>query len=91
MNCQDVHQLLAFADRKAEELDQPERDALKQHLEKCPDCAEQSLAERRADALVGAAMRDVPVPADLKQKVLKRLAAERGGVPWKWMVLLQRL
>lgn len=83
MNCHEMQQLLAFADRKAEELDQAERDALKTHLEKCPDCADLVQIERSADQTLAVAMRDVPVPAHLKQKVLKRLSAERGVVPWK--------
>ncbi|MSQ93396.1 MAG: hypothetical protein EXR98_02445 [Gemmataceae bacterium] len=83
MECQDVKQLLAFADRKCAELDAPELDSLKQHLETCPTCAEAAQAERALDDAVGPVLRDVAVPADLKAKVLKRLAAERGAVPWK--------
>jgi hypothetical protein len=83
MECQHVQQLLAFVDRKCEELDASDRDAVRHHLENCPTCAELAQAERHADDTLGALLRDVPVPADLKQKVMNRLAAERGGVPWK--------
>lgn len=83
MECQDVKQLLAFANRKRAELDALEREALTQHLETCPACAEAAKAELAFDDAVGPVLRDVPVPADLRRKVLKRLAAERGSVPWK--------
>ena len=86
MECQHVQQLLAFVDRKCEELDVSDRDAVQVHLENCPACAELAQAERHADDTLGAVLRDVPVPADLKQKVMNRLAAERGGVSWKWGV-----
>ncbi len=84
MNCQHLQQMLAFVDRKSEELDAAERDAVKQHLEKCPDCAELAQAERQADQALGPLLRDVVVPAGLKQKVMNRLTAERGSSPWKW-------
>jgi anti-sigma factor (TIGR02949 family) len=84
MECQHVQQLLAFADRKCEELDGSDRDAIRQHLETCPACAELAQAERHTDDTLGAVLRDVAVPADLKQKVMNRLAAERGSTPWKW-------
>ena len=83
MECQDVRQLLAFFERKSEELDAVERDALRKHLNACPDCAAVSAQERGIDQSLGAAMRDVPIPAGLKQQVLQRLARERGGKPWK--------
>ena len=84
MNCQHVRQLLAFVDRKCEELDPAERDAVKQHLENCPECAAVAQTERGFDATVGAALRNVEVPPGLKADVLKRLAGERGHGRWKW-------
>jgi hypothetical protein len=85
MECQDVRMLLAFVDRKCAELDAPEREAVAQHLESCPLCTELAHAERRADETLGAILRDVPVPADLKLKVMQRLTADRAAAPWKWM------
>lgn len=82
MECHDIQQLLAFVNRKCEELDAPERAALREHLEKCPDCTAISHAERHADETLGRVLRDVLAPADLKQKVMKRLAAERGVAQW---------
>jgi hypothetical protein len=83
MECQDVRQLLAFLERKSEELDAAEGAALQKHLDACPDCAALAASERSADQAIGVALRDVAVPAGLKQQVLSRLAVERGVAPWK--------
>lgn len=82
MECQDVRQLLAFLERPSDELDAVERAALQKHLDACPDCAALSAQEHGVDQAIGSALRNVPVPAGLKQQVLQRLAKERGR-PWK--------
>lgn len=85
MECHDVQQLLAFVNRPSEELDTAERNALCEHLAACPDCAARLQADRRADEAFGPMMRNVPVPADLKQKILRRVSSERTR-PWKtWL------
>ena len=84
MECHDVQRLLAFVNRRAEELDAPERELLQQHLDTCPDCSALAQAERHEDETLGQVMRDVPVPAALKQQLLNRLATERGGGSWRW-------
>ncbi|MFN0052189.1 MAG: hypothetical protein ACKV0T_08355 [Planctomycetales bacterium] len=53
-----------------------------QHLRECPEC--QIVVGKRAefDAHIGAAFRDVPVPADLKSRILaglERSAVQLGG------------
>ena len=83
MDCQQVQQLLVFLERKSEELDAVERNAVLQHLAKCPACQTLAEAEQRADDVIGAAMRDVALPADLQQKVMKRLSDQRSRLPWK--------
>lgn len=85
MECHDVRLLLSFAYRGCENLDVTEREALEQHLGKCPGCAACAQADRQLDQTLGKVMRDVPIPADLKHNVLKRLAAQRRPVPWKWV------
>jgi hypothetical protein len=85
MECHDARILLTFAQRKAEDLDPAERSALQQHLDKCPDCGMMAQADRQADATLAKLMQDVPVPADLRSKIMKRLAAERPARPWKAM------
>jgi hypothetical protein len=82
MECHDVQQLLAFVNRPSEELDAAEQEALRDHLDKCPDCTARLSADRRADEVLGPMMRNVTVPGDLRQKVLSRLRAERPR-PWK--------
>jgi len=84
MDCHDVRQLLAFANRPCEEFDPAERAALQQHLDACPACAELAQADRQTDAVLAAALREVTVPAELKQKVLQRLTAQRPRQAWKW-------
>ncbi|MBI2805782.1 MAG: hypothetical protein HYX68_12450 [Planctomycetes bacterium] len=83
MECHDVRQLLAFVDRKCEELDAPERAALAQHLERCPECAALAQAEREFDQALGAAVRAVAVPPGLQPKILAKLATQPRGTPWK--------
>jgi hypothetical protein len=84
MQCHDIRLLLAFTQRPCESVDAAEREAVAQHLKGCPDCAAFAQAERTLDDALGQVMRDVPAPADLKPKVLKRLAASRGRGRWKW-------
>ena len=84
MQCHEVRLLLAFTERPCESVDAAEREAVAQHLKGCPDCTAYAQVERALDAALGRVMRDVPAPADLKPKVLKRLAASRGGLSWKW-------
>lgn len=83
MECQDVRQLFAFAERGSEQLDPIENAAIQKHLESCPDCAAALAQERSADQALGTAMRDVAVPAGLKMQILGRLAMERGQRRWK--------
>ena len=83
MECQDVQQLLAFVNRKCEGLADAERDAIREHLDRCPDCSARAQAERRSDEALGRLMRDVPVPPGLQQQVSQRLTAQRRGARWK--------
>jgi hypothetical protein len=83
MDCHDAQLLLSFADRRCEEFDAAEREALQQHLDKCPDCSRLARADRQLDESLARVMRDVPVPLDMKQKIMTRLAAERSPVPWQ--------
>lgn len=85
MDCQSTRILLAFL-RGAERLDPAEQEAVRQHLEGCPDCAALARAERRLDAAVGAALRDVPVPAGLKDRILQKVGEQRPRPPVGWLV-----
>ncbi len=77
MDCKSAHLLMEFARPGSPELDAGEAEALRQHLAECGDCAALAAAERRADEHLGRAMRDVPVPDGLRQRLLTRLTAER--------------
>jgi hypothetical protein len=55
-------------------------EALQSHLAECPECAAVARAERQTDDYLGQALRDVPVPPELRSRLLGRLDAERG--PW---------
>lgn len=78
MECHDVRLLLAFTRGSPGEIDPTERGAIEQHLDVCADCSAVSHSEQAIDAALGAAMRDVPVPAGLKGRVITRLAAGRA-------------
>lgn len=84
MDCQDARLLLAFNDRPSEPLDAAEGQALQQHLDACPDCAqanERRQADAKFDKAIGAAMCNVPLPAGQPALLKQRLAADR---PSRW-------
>lgn len=84
MECQDARLLLAFSERRIEAVDAGASAAIVQHLSVCPDCAAFAQAERAADEALGQAMRDVAAPAELKAKILRRLAAGNRRAKWPW-------
>jgi hypothetical protein len=65
--------------RRPAELEVGEAAALESHLHACPDCAAVARAARSADEVLGRALRDVPVPADLRTRLLAHLDAERDA------------
>ena len=86
MECQDVRQLLAFLERKSEELDAAERDAVQKHLDACPDCPHSpsrglAVPTRRS----ASSCSDVAVPAGLEAAGAQspRRRAARCSVPWE--------
>src|ERR1043165_3649665 len=83
MDCLHAQQLLGFLERKNDELDTAEREAVLKHVNQCPACRGALDAERQTDAVVSRAMLDLSVPADLRQKVMQWLAAHKRRLPWK--------
>jgi hypothetical protein len=78
MDCKTARLLLEFTGpRRPAELEAGDAAALESHLLGCPDCAGAARAERGADEVLGRAMRDVPVPAGLRTRLLTHLEAER--------------
>jgi hypothetical protein len=85
MDCRTARLLLDYARPQVGELPAGETDALEAHLAGCPDCDALARAERQADERLGQAMRDVPVPQGLQERILVRLEAERGDRQRRWL------
>jgi hypothetical protein len=77
MHCDDIRRLLPFARPGPGELDGADRAALDAHLADCPDCGPLARAEANADAAIGLAVRDVPVPAAFRGRLDRALDAAR--------------
>src|ERR1700752_2772031 len=78
MDCNTARLLLNFARPQARDLDPEEAGDLENHLDRCSDCHGLARGERRLDERLGQAMRQVEVPAGLREQLLARLEAERG-------------
>jgi hypothetical protein len=81
MDCHDIRLLLAFTRAGGDAIDSTEQKALQEHLQACPECAALASSEQALDRVLGTAMRDVPVPAGLKARVLDKVAVNRPR-PW---------
>jgi putative zinc finger protein len=79
MDCTTARLLLECARPNAAELDAAEADALERHLAGCPACDRLARDRRRTDDALGRAMRQVQVPAGLREQVLHRLDRERAA------------
>jgi hypothetical protein len=84
MDCKTARLMLDFARPGAPELEAADAGALDAHLGTCADCDALARAERRLDAHLGRAVRQVEVPADLKARLLDRLAADRHALHRRW-------
>jgi hypothetical protein len=78
MDCKTARLLLDFARPQARELGPEEVGALENHLDHCADCHGLARAERGLDERLGNAMRQVELPAGLRDRLWARLEAERG-------------
>jgi anti-sigma factor RsiW len=101
MNCQHVnHNLLAYIDN---ELPAPDREAIRLHLQSCPDCQRELLllanAEQRLTQFLQAQAAQAAPSAQAWHKLQARLAAKqrpasRLALPWQnrlWQNLLSKL
>jgi hypothetical protein len=77
MDCKTVRLLLDYARPRSAELAGDDAAALEGHLHACPDCEVLARGERQFDDHLGRAVRNVPVPDGLRDRLLNRLAAER--------------
>lgn len=83
MDCNHARMLLIVC-RDAADLDGDEAAALNSHVAQCGACLSWSAGERRWEKSVAHAMRAVPAPADLKARVLARLARSRPPISRYW-------
>jgi hypothetical protein len=88
MDCRNARLLLDFARPQSPELDASETEALESHLADCPDCGPLARDERRLDDHLGQAMKAVPVPSNLRNRLLSRLGAESDARQRRWLVRL---
>lgn len=79
MNCEASRKLMEVCRPDSSDLGDPELRDLAGHLERCPECRALLEANAENDRRLGRAMRDVPVPADLKERLL--VALERPRAP----------
>jgi len=77
MNCTTARALAPFMSRGARELPPEDLAAYAEHIASCPDCAAQARSERLEDAAIGQAMREVPIPAALRGRVLAAVRKRR--------------
>jgi hypothetical protein len=86
MDCKTARLLLAFARPTCSELEACAVEALDDHLAQCTACEALARAEHHFERRLGLAVRDVPLPPDLRQRLLTRLQAERRA----WYTSLPR-
>jgi hypothetical protein len=77
MDCNHARLLLVFL-RNSAELDATEAEALASHLKQCDACDHWARVEQQVDATLTRAMRAVPVPAGLRDRLLSRLGQDRS-------------
>jgi hypothetical protein len=82
MDCKTAHSLLQFTRPQGYDLDATDRTALDDHLAVCPECDSAARAERQFDDHLGRAIRDVPVPNGLKDRLERKLRQQRDDW-WK--------
>jgi hypothetical protein len=80
MDCKTARMLIDFARPRCRELDQQETDALDTHLRDCHECAHATRAEHAADERISRALKDVPVPVGMRERIIHRLQSARR--PW---------
>ena len=80
MECRDAQFYLRFRRLGSDDLGPEVSSSLDQHLAACPGCAIDSRATLSVDLAFATAMRDVPIPAGLRNRLVADLSARRGTV-----------
>jgi hypothetical protein len=84
MDCDNARLFLPYLTPSGRDLDGPEAAELRAHLDQCAACNALAMNTKRVDHHLGRAMRAVPVPAGMKERILARLAEERA-VRRRWL------
>ncbi len=77
MDCETARTLLVFSRPSGRELSGDEATVLEGHLTECSDCARQVQREQQLDAWLAPAMQAVPVPIDLRSRILGKLVVPK--------------
>lgn len=88
MDCSNARLLLHFSRR---ELAASEAAELDGHLSGCGECAALAKAEHALDHALGRAMKQVPIPAGLRDRILDHLADDRARPRKLWLARTVRI
>lgn len=80
MQCRDTQFYLRLRRHAGDELGADVTADLDRHLAVCPVCAADARVAASFDGAVASAMRAVPIPVGLREKLLTQVATYRGGV-----------
>jgi len=86
MDCFNARMLMQLSGPALRELPRSERGPLDEHLASCSDCAGFAHNDRLVDQALGRAMRNVPIPAGLENRLRSSLKSRyrRAGL-WTWV------
>src|SRR5262249_37186855 len=82
--CRMARLLLEFTHPGGSELRPAEAAELETHLHTCLECDAAARTDRRVDEHLGRAVREVPLPVGLRQRVMDRLARDRAVARRRW-------
>jgi hypothetical protein len=80
MECRDAQFYLRLRRHAADELGPDVTGALESHLATCPACAADARVAASFDRLMASAMKAVPVPAGLRDQLVRHVASKQGAI-----------
>ncbi len=80
MECRDAQFYLRFQRHATDELGGEVTSALRQHLDRCPVCAAEAQVIVAFDSALARAMKAVPVPPKLRNRILTHVAMKQGAL-----------
>src|SRR5262249_13785786 len=87
MDCKTARLLLALGPTDWTELDEGEAAAFQAHLRECAQCAAMARSQREADERLREAMRDLPVPALPRERILRDIRRRQTRVMRRWQAI----